>query len=248
MTTPMSRADRQRMVLISLLASLAVWVYYGYVLKPLVRAVAEVSQAGRMARGQLREIEQAFTQEPELHQQHRQLEQEVAHLREVIPTEEELPTVIERLTELGGQTGVKLQLIAPQRPLVSTNTKESSTGLLYTEIPIQLDALGGFHQFGAFLSLVEQGEHPMQLRSLRISENPKLLRRHVVKMILVAYVMPSRKAAADRAGTILAGDRAGKILSGEEVSATAGLPTEGVPRAVKRAAETPPPGGRTGGS
>lgn len=198
MTTPMSRADRQRMVLISLLASLAVWVYYGYVLKPLVRAVAEVRQTERAARGQLREIEQAFTQEPQLHQQRRQLEQEVAHLREVIPTEEELPTVIERLTELGGQTGVKLQLIAPQRPLASTNhSKESAAGLLYTEIPIQLDALGGFHQLGAFLSLVEQGEHPVQLRSLRISENPKLLRRHVVKMILVAYVMPSRKAAAD---------------------------------------------------
>ena len=35
-------------------------------------------------------------------------------------------------------------------------------------------------------------------------------------------------ATRDRAGTFLAGDRAGKIFSGEEVSAAAGLPTEGV--------------------
>ena len=229
MTTPMSRADRHRIVLIGLLAILAVWVYYGYVVTPLFQAVAQVNQAVRVARDQLRESEHALTQEPQLHQQHRQMEQQVARLWDVILTEDELPVVMERLTALAGQTGVKLQLITPQRPLVSaTETKTPSPAPLYTEIPIQLDALAGFHQLGTFLSRVEQDEQPSQLRSLRISENPKLLRRHVVKMTLVAYVMPSRKTAADRASTILAG--------------------EGVPRAVKRAADTPSTRGRAGGS
>ena len=202
MTTPMSRADRQRMALIGLLAILAVWVYYGAVVNPLFQAVARVNQVVRVARDQLREVEYALTQEPQLHQQRRQMEQQVAHLRDVILTEEALPVVIERLTALAGQTGVKLQLITPQRPLVSaTQTKTASPAPLSTEIPIQLDALAGFHQLGTFLSRAEQGEQPIQLRSLRISENPKLLRRHVVKMTLVAYVMPSRKAAVDTPST-----------------------------------------------
>ena len=212
------------MGLIGLVAIVAVWVYYGAVVKPLFRAVAEVSQAGRVAKGQLREIEQAFTQEPQLRRQRLQLEQQVARLRAAIPTEEGLPAVIERLTELAGQTGVKLQLIVPQRPLASATqttgrsgeakalraersagTGEGSGLPPYTEIPIQLDALAGFHQLGTFLSRVEQGEHPMQLRSLRISENPKLLRRQVVKMTLAAYLLPStssgKPAAANAPGS-----------------------------------------------
>jgi NADH-quinone oxidoreductase subunit C len=49
-------------------------------------------------------------------------------------------------------------------------------------------------------------------------------------------VTESWERIGDRAGTIPAGDRAGKLRSGEEVSATAGLPTEEVPRAAERAA------------
>ena len=210
MTTPMSPADRRRVGLIGLVAIVAVWVYYGAVVKPLFRAVAEVTQAGRVAKGQLREIEQAFTQEPQLRRQHLELEQQVARLRAAIPTEEGLPAVIERLTELAGQTGVKLQLIVPQRPLASATQTTGRSGVPpYTEIPIQLDALAGFHQLGTFLSRVEQGEHPMQLRSLRISENPKLLRRQVVKMTLAAYLLPStssgKPAAANASGSTSAG-------------------------------------------
>ena len=206
----MSPVDRRRVGLIGLLAIVAVWVYYGAVVKPLFRAVAEVSQAGRVAKGQLREIEQAFTQEPQLRRQRLQLEQQVARLRAAIPTEEELPAVIERLMELAGQTGVKLQLIVPQRPLTNAAQTTGRSGVPpYTEIPIQLDALAGFHQLGAFLSRVEQGEHPMQLRSLRISKNPKLLRRQVVKMTLATYLLSSplsgKPAAANAPGSTSSG-------------------------------------------
>ena len=58
---------------------------------------------------------------------------------------------------------------------------------LYKEIPIQIDALAGFHQMGMFLSRVESGAQPMQVRMLRISDNPSEPRRHVVKLQLVAY-------------------------------------------------------------
>ena len=83
--------------------------------------------------------------------------------------------------------------------------KAGSQAPAYTEIPIQLEALTGFHQLGAFLSRVEQGEPPMQVRSLRINENPKLLRRQAVKMTLVVYAMPSmpsgKPAAANAPGS-----------------------------------------------
>ncbi|MBI4322675.1 MAG: type 4a pilus biogenesis protein PilO [Candidatus Omnitrophica bacterium] len=140
----------------------------------------------RLAKQQLRDIEQALIQEPQLQQQRRQLEDRMARLRTTVLTEDELPTMIEQLTDLAGQTGVKIQLISPQRAFPASLSPDA-----YKEIPIQIEALAGFHQLGTFLSRVELGTQPMQVRTLRISENPKLLRRHLVKLTLLAYAMSS---------------------------------------------------------
>ena len=180
MTQPLSPQDRGRLVFLSLLAVLFVWGYYEYILDPLWRRGSEVRTQVRAATQQLRDIEQALIQEPQLHQQRRQLEDRTARLRTTILTEDELPTMIEQLTDLAGQTGVKIQVISSQRALPVPLSS-------YQEIPIQIEAFAGFHQLGAFLSRVELGTQPMQVRTLRISENPKLLRRHLVKLTLVAY-------------------------------------------------------------
>ena len=193
---------RKMLVLVGLLAVLVLWVYYAYILTPLVQRVWQVGGEARTLRGQLRAIEQAIVQEPQLRQQHRQLADEVEKLRTTLPSEEELPAVIERLADLASQTGVKLQLITPQRPLQGhgigagpTPSAPTTSPALYKEIPIDMEALAGFHQLGTFLSRIELGEQPMQLRSLHISQDAKMLRRHVVKMTLVAYVAPR---AADK--------------------------------------------------
>lgn len=186
MTPPLAPQDRRRVLLLSVLAVLLVWGYYGYILTPLWRRVSEVSTQTRLAKQQLRDIEQALIQEPQLHQQRRQLEDRMAHLRTAILTEDELPTMMEHLTTLAGQSGVKIQLISPQRA--------GAPRASYQEIPIQIEALAGFHQLGTFLSRVELGTQPIEVRSLRVSENPKLLRRHLVKLTVIAYAMPSDRA------------------------------------------------------
>ena len=220
MTSPASPSlDRKQVAVIGLLVIVALWGYYRYVFTPLFQAAMQTNQAARTANSRLREMEQAFSQEPQLRQQHLQLKEQVARLRAVIPMEEGLPVVMEQLTTLAGQTGVKIQSLTPQLPLINpsesiapkeskprkgsksrkgakakhepSTPKAGSQTPAYTEIPIQLEALTGFHQLGAFLSRVEQGEPPMQVRSLRINENPKLLRRQAVKMTLVVYAMPS---------------------------------------------------------
>ena len=194
--------DRKMLVVVGLLAVLVLWVYYAYILTPLVQRVWQVGGEARTLRGQLRAIEQAIVQEPQLRQQHRQLADEVEKLRTTLPSEEELPAVIERLSDLASQTGVKLQLITPQRSLQGRGTgvgptpsSPTTSPVIYTEIPIDMEALAGFHQLGTFLSRIELGEQPMQLRSLHISQDAKMLRRHVVEMTLVAYVAPR---AADK--------------------------------------------------
>ena len=178
MVTP----DRKMLVLIGLLAVLVLWVYYAYILAPPVQRVWQMGGEVRALRGQLRDVEQAIVQEPQLRQQHRQLAGEVEKLRTALPSEEELPAVIERLSGLASQTGVKLQLITPSPP--------ASGPALYKEIPIDIEALAGFHQLGTFLDILERSDRFMRVERLRVARQDRGRPAAVQLVISTIYVPP----------------------------------------------------------
>lgn len=209
------RQDQQLLVGVVVFAAAGLWGYGVYLMKPLAQAVSRVGQDARTASITLQHVEQTLAQEPQLRNEFRALSETTATLRASLPSEEELPSSIELLSDLANQTGVKIQTIFPQRSLdrsVAPNLAPASTlgqAGLYKEIPIQIDALAGFHQLGSFLSRVESGSQSIQLSSLRISGNPKEPRRHHVRLVLLVYfaAVPeakptaSSRAPATRGGT-----------------------------------------------
>ena len=170
------------------LALIVLWVYGAYILGPLMRESSSLGQQVQQARDRLATLEAATANEDALRKQHEQLTQTVASLRSLLPSEEELPSLIETLSDLASQTQVKIQTIFPQRPLQGTGAETTTLApVVYKEIPIQIDALSGYHQLGAFLGLVESGGKPIRIASLRIAANPREAKRHNVKLLLRSY-------------------------------------------------------------
>ena len=195
----------QRLVLMAgAFALLGMWVYSAYFISPLLRAGADLGRQVRSAREQLSVLEDAVAKEAGLREQQQHVSQVVESLRAQLPTEEEVPAVIEHLSDLASQTGVKIQAIFPQRSVDTlapnrARGQENKTGsepLVYTAIPIQIDALAGYHQLGAFLSLVETSDRPMEVITLRIAANQKEAKRHTIKMLLRLYFAITEGASA----------------------------------------------------
>lgn len=198
-------AREQRVLLI--VAGLAIgilWMYAALIVGPLTREAAQAGGQVRAAREQLRVLELATVNETALREQHRQLQETVASLRKLLPAEGELPQVIELLSDLAGRSQVKIQTIFPQRtpeasrilvPLEHTK----AVAEVSKEVFIQVDAVAGYHQLGAFLSLVETGDKPMQVSSLQLVTDPKEPRRLQVKLVFQAY-FASRPEAAPSEG------------------------------------------------
>jgi Tfp pilus assembly protein PilO len=132
-------------------------------------------------------------------------------MQQLLPSEEELPAVIESLSDLAGQSQVKIQTIFPQRTDADgagrkDKEKERGGGAglkqpdIYKEVIIQIDALAGFHQLGTFLSRIEQAEKPMRVASLRITQDPKEMKRQRVKLLLQSYFTPGAASDAQPRG------------------------------------------------
>ena len=213
MSMKVTGAKREQLLLVAMAFGgiVCLWVYYAYIVKPLAHAIAQQGQQIRDTRVKLQRLQQTIAQEPQLRQEDTRLSETMQNLRTSLPLEAGLPSVIERLSDLASQTSVKIQTIFPQRSVENLSAEASSAGkgpaaakgstagkpppALYKEIPIQIDALSGFHQLGNFLARVESGPQPMRLRSLRISANPQETRRHTMKIVVIAYFAAVPEAA-----------------------------------------------------
>ena len=198
----LSAREQRALLLGSGLAVGVVWLYLTCIVRPLMREAAELGQQVRAARDEFKTLEAATANEATLREQHRQVQETVAALREMLPAEEELPAVIEHLSDLASQSQVKIQTIFPQRPAVEkANAAEggASPPPVYKDVLIQIDALAGYHQLGTFLSLVESGEKPMEVATLKISGDPKESKRHRIKLLVRSYFSTGGSGATGKA-------------------------------------------------
>ena len=172
-------------------------VFYLVALKPFMATVSALGQEVQTTNVKLQYIQQGIAQEPKIREELKELTASLHTLRASMPSEKQLPSVIERLSDMANESGVKIQTIFPQRESEKSSSTSSEPShaspsaedeaKLYKEIPIQIEALAGFHQLGNFLYRMEGGSQPIQLRSLRMTTNTKDMHLHTIKMVLGAF-------------------------------------------------------------
>ena len=196
------RREQQVILLVAAVALVSLGAFYTLVMGPLLRSLGAQRESIRTAQTVLQHVKQTIALEPQLRTQLGELTSDLKALHEALPAEETLPASIERLSEMATQAGLKIQTIFPQRTVDSRDTPSPSTLVaadLYKEVPIQIDALSGYHQLGMFLSSVERYAQPLRLKSLRVTSSGKDGKRHNVKMVVVAYFTTSQSKRADAA-------------------------------------------------
>ena len=203
MKVTLTAREQRTLVVGGLLAVIVLYVYTVYIVGPLVQEGAQLGQQVRSAQDQLRTLEIATANAAALQAQYQRVGEAVTAMKRVMPSEKELPAVIELLSDLANQADVKIQTISPIRPLpakeegagakagsalkFSAGQKAPPMPAIFKDILIQIDALAGYHQFGTFLSLVEIRDQPMQLSSLKISTDPAVAAPPQIKLVLHAF-------------------------------------------------------------
>lgn len=197
-----SSREQRTLLLIAALSLVIVWIYAVLIIQPLMREAGRVGERVRAAREQLKVLELGTVHEAALREEHRRLQETVGSLRHRLPTEEELPRVIERLSDLAARSQVKIQTIFPQRPLEGAGTpaalpaRPSPAPVFFKDALIQVDAMAGYHQLGTFLSLVETDERPMQVSSLQISSERGESKRFRIRLVVQSYFATSDAVAS----------------------------------------------------
>ncbi|MBI5835641.1 MAG: type 4a pilus biogenesis protein PilO [Candidatus Eisenbacteria bacterium] len=93
----------------------------------------------------LTKARQAVASLDRLEDESRKLHERWATVREQLPDQRELASLLRKITLAGSQAGVRFHLFKPEPPVASQ---------FYTDNPVRVTVVGGYHQVATFLSEV----------------------------------------------------------------------------------------------
>lgn len=175
----------QLLVLIAIPSLLVAIVYMSFILIPQVERVFDaVSQASKASLN-IKEATLDISNIPKLKETMTSYEEKVNRYEKMLPAEQEIPTLLENLSEMARASGVKIGGIMP---IVGKEDKVKKSGF-YKEQPILINAKCGFHELGKFLSKMENADRFMKVSDINIKSVAQSPKKHDVELLIVTYTL-----------------------------------------------------------
>lgn len=100
----------------------------------------------------------------ELIAENRQLQLQLAALKEQLPPEAEVEILLKQVSDLGGRTGLDFKLWRPAE-------KRPSASGLYVEIPVNVEVAGAYHALGVFFDKISKLPRIINVSNIRMGSS-----------------------------------------------------------------------------
>ena len=154
----------QKTILGTMLVGAVVFVYFftdwfSFTYKANASELNGLEEEYRDLSKDLNKARQAINRLPYLEKEYELLHEKWQQGRQLLPEEEEMVEMLQKITLLGTRAGVEFTLFKPLpgRPMQD-----------YTEIPIEITVAGSYHQVGAFLSEVANMKRIINVSGLEL--------------------------------------------------------------------------------
>jgi len=118
------------------------------------------------------------------------LEAKVKKINEKIHARDEVPLVINKVTRLAKNNGVRIEQIMPDSSSAEPIVKDSEGQ--YYAVPLRIDARATYHDFGRFVNHLEREEAFLTIGDFMIEASPADSSLHVIKLTLNAIVFEAK--------------------------------------------------------
>ena len=109
-----------------------------------------------------------------------------------LPAEQEIPVLLENLSNMAKDSNIKIIGIAPAAAYFKDD-KSVKKSTIYQEIPILITAKSGYHELGRFLASLENADRFMKVVDISIKANKVSPREHDVELMICTYVLLGQK-------------------------------------------------------
>jgi len=125
---------------------------------------------------------------PKLRQEYEELHAAWLMAKELLPEEKEVASLLSKVTIAGQQAGVKFTLFKPQ---------PAKDAEFYTEYPVEVSVVGGYHEAAAFLSEIANLSRIVNVSKLKLVTFEKGRVEETVQATFIASAYTLKRGAAN---------------------------------------------------
>jgi type IV pilus assembly protein PilO len=185
----LKKAKKSEIVAFTVIVScVIVIVYYFIFLAPVMAKFLYVFSEVSRTQSRLNEAEYSVDRSPKIKKEIEELKAKAEFYSSKLPREEEFPAVLENLSDMAKNAGVKITKILPVRD--SQLLPETGEHLdIYREKEISITAQCGYHQLGTFISELENSERFMKVSDIKIDAARANTKRHNIQLIVKTFIL-----------------------------------------------------------
>lgn len=105
-------------------------------------------------------------------------------------SQQQLPELLEKIAQAARSAGVRLEAVKPKVDISQLTPGPSG----YLELPLEVDAVAGYHGLGVFLDTLERSDNLIRVQEFKIQADPKDLWNHQATFVLQSYLLPDGKS------------------------------------------------------
>lgn len=179
---------QKKAALVIVIAAIAVVIDVTFLLRPQMGRLIKVSTQLHQAKKSLKQYKNNYKHIKNLQLDVEGVKAKSGNIEKNLFSDTEIPFLLDGLSQKAISCGVKIMQIQPlEAQAQNEKAMGEVAGLRLYPIALKLALSAGYHQLGAFVSLVE--ENPlMMVQDLKIDARNAELRRQNVTLVLRAYV------------------------------------------------------------
>ena len=176
--------SKKKALLIYAAALLIIIIAYFYLLlRPSVARLTDLIPKLRSRMAEIQAVRADLPLENKLKEKNRLSAEKLKAHGNRLSLEKEIPALLESLSKLAKDSRVKILGITPLQKV------RASTGAIYQEVPISINAQSGYHELGSFINKLENNERFMQISNLNVRTNRNNAKWHDVRFVVYAYML-----------------------------------------------------------
>ena len=176
-----SRAPREKKMMLILAVGIALFVDFWIFVYPGVALLGRTLPGLSTGQQELNELREDKKNHAMIEKKAKDVQEKLEGMEKRFVGVDETPVLLENLSKLALDSGIKITSL---KPIEGSAVQNASS---YSTLPIQIDAIGGAHECGQFLSSLENNQTLFRLTDMKISENSQDPRRHLLWVKLEAF-------------------------------------------------------------
>jgi type IV pilus assembly protein PilO len=154
-------------IILSILPSVAlIIIFFLVVYSPKQQEISKLENEISELDNQISTNEAKARRLKDLKEENKKIEEKLSRLKNMLPDEKEVSELLKQLSEYGLQAGLEIVLWKPK-------PSKTDPGGLYTEIPVEINMNGTYHNLGQFFSKVSSFERIVNVADINIKSITK---------------------------------------------------------------------------